>query len=557
MTFKTEQYAADAKATTVLLDSVAAAKGDGATASEAASRVMATGSVPKSLDALLGRVDEKSHGMLLDSINSGMQSFEFQHGFKPDNGMIGAAVQQALAATADPLGLMRGGAAALDSAFSGHHDQLSLQANRAIVAVMSLFAEAMPFANYLPTDIGSNESKLIIVNHQAGSDFNAYTKNASLNGVSAGAPYMDSERLISLTTNGGAGPFAGTVAAQVDPTNYRLPLAVSGSNVAVKLLRGRSVVYVNGIEVAIENRTTSGSGNNAVSGSVVISGTTYAIAGTVNSDTGAYSITSSPGLPANTVATLSTFVDYEAMPELAPSIRISADTYSLYANPSRGNFQLSVDAESQFRNEAQIDGQSQALMALRNQYANERHYMSLGKLKDVSLNATMNWDFNFAAQIAQKTTAQMVSELSYQLELLSQTVANKSQGTGITHLYVTGLMAARFTALPNEYFVPSGITNRPGVFRLGRFLGKYEVYYTPTGITEGSTTSEILCIGRATDPARNPIVCGDAVPPIFIPLAVDKTLLNGSGFYTRNFTRINPHAPSAMSVGRLTVTNTK
>lgn len=556
MTLKAEQFAADAKATTVLLDSVAAEKSGGASATEAVAHALAKGSVPKSMDALLGRIDEKSHGPLLDSINAGMGEFEVQHGFKPDQSMLAAAVQQALITTYDPLSLTRGGTM-LDSASSGHHDQLSLQANRAIVAVMSLFAEAMPFCNYLPTDIGSNESKLIIVNHQAGSDFNAYTKNASLNGVNSGAPYMDSERVITLTANGGTGPFAGTVAAQVDPTNYRLPLAVSGSNVAVKLLRGRSVVYVSGVEVAIENRTTSGTGNNSVSGSVVISGATYTLSGTVNSDTGAYSIASAPALPANTGATLSVFVDYEAMPELAPSIKISADTYSLYANPSRGNFQLSVDAESQFRNEAQIDGQSQALMALRNQYANERHYMSLGKLKDAAVNNSANFDFNFAAQIAQKTTAQMVSELGYVLQQLSQNIAIASQGTGITHLYVTGLMAARISSLPSEYFQSSGIANRPGIYRLGRLLGQYEVYYTPTGITEGATTTEILCIGRATDPARNPIVCGDAVPPIFIPLAVDKALLNGSGFYTRNFTRINPHAPSAKTVGKITVTNTK
>ncbi len=554
MTLKAEQFAQDAKATNVLLDSVAAAKREGASSAEAASAVLGGMPVPKSMDALLGRLDEKSHGPVLDSILAGMDSYKHAHGVAPDSGLISVAVQQALLSTYDSASLVRG---ALDSAYSNHHDQLSLQANRAIVSVMSLFSEAMPFANYLPTDIGSNEAKLIIVNHLAGSSFNAYQANSSLNGLSGGAPYMDSERIIGLTTNGGTGPFAGTVAAQVDPANPRLPLAVSGSNVAVKLLRGRSIVYIAGIECAMENRTTGGSGNNAVSGSVTIGATTYAITGTVNSDTGAYSIASAPALPANTVATLSVFVDYEAMPELAPSIKISADAYSLYANASRANFQVSIDAETQFRNEAQIDGQSQALMALRNQYAAERHFASLGKLMDVAANNAANMDFAFSSQIAQKTTAQMVSELAYHLDLLSSNVANVSQGNGITHLYVTGLMKSRFACLSRDDFEPSGIPHRPGVYRLGRYKGLYEVYYTPKGLTEGATTTEILCIARSTDPARSPIVCGDAVPPIFLQLAVDKSMLNGSAFYTRNFTRINPHAPSAKSVGKLTLINTK
>jgi hypothetical protein len=343
---------------------------------------------------------------------------------------------------------------------------------------------------------------------------------------------------------------------QLDPTNFRVPLAVSGVNPAVKLLRGRSTVYVNGVEVAIENRTTSGSGANPVSGSVTIGVTSYAITGTVDSGTGAYTISASPALPVNTIVTLSVFIDYEAQPALAPIIGLSADVYSLFANPTRGRFQASIDAETQMRNEAQIDAASQALLGLRNQYACERHYAALRKMKDAAVNNTLNFDFNFAAQIAQKTTAQMVSELAYALERTSQNVAIASQGTGITHIYVTGLMAARFAALPTDYFRPSGIMNRPGIFRLGTFLGKYEIMYTPKVLVEGATTTQLLCVGRATDPARNPYVMGDAVPPIFVPLAVDYSLRNGSAFYTRNFSRVNPHAPSAKSCALVTLTNT-
>lgn len=556
MTTKVDNYSADGVQTVALLDSVGTYKADGIRTSELAAKVIGGGeALPPSVTALLERVPEKSHGVLLDSMHDAMGFYEKQHGFKPDASLVATALQQAFNSTFEAGSLASG--KLLDDATNVHHDQLSLQANRAIVSVMSLFSEAIPFANYLPTDIGSNEAKLIIVNHQAGSDFGGYSVGNSLNGVNGGLPYIDSERLVELTTAGGAGPFAGVVTNQVDPTNTRLPLAVSASNPAVKLLRGRSLVYVNGVEGAIESPQINTTGNNPIMGSVTIGAVAYAVSGTIDASTGAYSVSFAPALPANTIANLAVYVDYEAQPLLAPELRIQAETYTLRANASRAIMQVTPDAETQFRNEAQIDAQSQMLMVMRNQYAAERHYSAIGKMRDASANSVYNFDFNYSGQISQKTTAQMVSELAYILSLASQEVSMKTQGNGITHLYVTGLMAARFIALPNDVFTPSGIYERPGVFRLGTFLGKYEVYYTPKGLTEANTTTEILCVSRATDPARNPLIMGDAVPPIFIPLSVGKDFKNGQGFYTRNFTRVNPHAPSAKGAAIIRVINTR
>jgi hypothetical protein len=83
----------------------------------------------------------------------------------------------------------------------------------------------------------------------------------------------------------------------------------------------------------------------------------------------------------------------------------------------------------------------------------------------------------------------------------------------------------------------------------------FEVYYTPHTVNETLTGSQILCVGRATDAARNPIVMGDAVPPTMMPLAVGADLRTGSGFYARTFTELNPHAPSAMGAAIIDITN--
>ena len=112
-------------------------------------------------------------------------------------------------------------------------------------------------------------------------------------------------------------------------------------------------------------------------------------------------------------------------------------------------------------------------------------------------------------------------------------------------------------ALPREVFEPSGVAERPGIFRIGRLFGRFEVYYTPKGITESDTASQVLCVGRATDVTRNPFILGDAVPPTVIPLSVGADLKQGAGFYARNFTAVNPHGPSSLGCALINITNLK
>jgi len=126
---------------------------------------------------------------------------------------------------------------------------------------------------------------------------------------------------------------------------------------------------------------------------------------------------------------------------------------------------------------------------------------------------------------------------------------------GITHLYVGKNLASQLMALPREVFEPSGVAERPCIFRIGRLFGRYEVYYSPKVVTETANAGQVLCIGRATDVTRNPFILGDAVPPTVIPLAVGQDLRQGAGFYARNFTAVNPHGPSSLGCALINVTN--
>lgn len=525
---------------------------------DVARAVVADGSVkmPGSVDALLARYPEAAHGAILDSVLQGVDRYQAEHGFAPDAAFIETALHNAVK-TVTPLADLQLGVR-LDSASNSHHDQLSLQPATAIVSIMAQFAEAIPFAQYLPADVKNNEARLAIMTNQANSDFGDYLAGASLDGIAGGGAYLDSERVCVLSVNGGGGT-ALTYTVTQKASDAVGGIAPAAGNVALPLLRGRTVILVNGLPAAREAEVTAGSGNNTIAGQAVVNGSSYAISGTVNSDTGAISITSSPALPAGTVVEALAYVDFERAPQHAPKIGTEVQIYKLFARASRGIVQVSVDALTQMQQELSLDPRGQALLSLRAQFAQERHYRALKKMLRIGAGNAATWDYDWAGQKAEKSRDQVWLNLAPVLAALSQQMANDTVDHGITTLYMTGELAAQVKGLPSTIWEGSGITDRPGVYRLGRLFGRYDVYYTPKLLTEagGGASSQILCVGRATNTARNPIVLGDAVPPLMLPLAMGTDLVQGDGFYTRGFTEINPHTPSAKGAALISVTNIK
>lgn len=498
--------------------------------------------VPDSIQALAEKYPSQFHPMILDAVRQGMGEYEAQHGFKPDATFVETALDVAVKCVT-PLAELNL-PIRMDAATNAHHDQLSLQPAMAITSIIAMFAEAIPFAAYLPADVKSNEARLAIMDNKADSSFGDYAKGDSLNGIAGGGGYLDCERVCLLTANGGAGPFAFQVKARTNDTGVNVPL-----------LRGRTVLLCNGLPVGSELRTTNGAGNNAVAGSVTLGGTTYTLGGTVNSDTGAMSITTSGALPAGTILEALVYIDFEKAPELAPFVTTEATVYQLFARASRGLVKVSIDASTQMQQELALDPRGQSLLALRSQRAQERHYRAMSKMLRIAAGKAVQWDYDYATQIAQKDRSQLWQNLMPILAVESQKMAERTVDHGITTLYFTGRLAAELRGLPSDIFQSSGITDRPGVYRLGRLFGLYDCYYTPKLLVEGATTSQILAVGRATNVARNPIVLGDAVPGLFLPLAMNSDMNTNDGYYERSFTEINPHTPSADAAVLINVIN--
>lgn len=285
-----------------------------------------------------------------------------------------------------------------------------------------------------------------------------------------------------------------------------------------------------------------------------LSGTPYQIGGTINTDTGMIALTSTPALPDNIPVIVEGFVDYERQPDLIPSIQVKADTFDIYASPKQGKTHVTIGSRTQLVNELGVDPVSESIAAIQLQQANERHYDVLTKARRLGLNNTATFPMDWSNQGLQKTRAQVWQDFSSQIGSVSQQMALDTMSYGVSHLYVGSRVANQLLFMPRELFEPSGIRTRPGIYRLGRLFGTYEVYYTPKRLAESGSTSEILCVGQAYDVARNPFVLGDAVPVTIQPTNLNADLSQGVGFYARNFTEVNPHSPSASGCALITVT---
>jgi hypothetical protein len=487
--------------------------------------------LPAGLKALFDKLggDKKHEKRILDGISIGMENFEQAHGFTPTADVVEAALQQANVAfdAIGPNGRLLDGIT--NTASSVHSDPMSLQPNRAVVAILSMLSEAIPFAGYLPVDIGSNQSKLAVLSHIAGSTYGDYTNGQIMDGTFSGLRFASSARMVRLDVTGTA-PFT----SKFTTTNLPLdPGFCDPAGAGINVLRGRTVVYING-KVAARD-TASGSGaSSPISGSVRVNGIDYAVAGTVNVDTGAISITGITGgslTGLNVVA--EAFVDYERMPALIPLLQVRADTYDIFANPWRAMTDMSIDTAGQLRNELSLDGLSESIMAIRAQMSAERHYIALEKAARLGVNLPFTINFEWDTRSQQMNRAAIFQDVQAQLTLVDQAMANATMDHGVTHFYVGSWLMGIFNSLPDTMFVSSGVTARPGIYRVGRLFNKYEIYYAPRVATQSADlkTAKMIGIGRSTQVSRNPILLGDAIAPTFLDLSMQSNLKTQRAVY--------------------------
>jgi hypothetical protein len=502
--------------------------------------------LPEKLGTLFEELDADGKASVGKAIFDGIGLHEAEHGAAPPADLVEQAIHAAYSTSRDARKRF-----VLDSATNLASDKQSLQPNRAIVAIYAVLAEACPFAHYLPADIGSNEARLAILSHTAGSEYGRYKQGDILNGINGGDAYIYSARIHKAAIDG-AGVCTGKLTAQQDTD-----IACKADGAAVKLVRGSARVYIGGQIVARETEANTGA-NSTISGSwTSAAGVAYNIGGYIQPDSGGFQLTTTPAIPNAVEVLVESFIDYERVPDLIPSVDTAVEIYKLFAREWRVKTKTGIGSRTQMSNELGLDPYSESVMAIQQQFTQERHYRALAMARRLAASNQRTYDFNWPIFGQQKTRWQIWLDATAHIGAISLQMAIDTMNHGVTHLYVGKNLKAQFEALPSDIFAPSGIAERPGIYRLGRLFNKYDVYYTPKHVVEAAdgTAAEILCAGRATDVTRNPVVFGDAVAPIVQPLPYTDDLKTGAAFYARNFTEINPHKPSSLGFGLIEVTN--
>lgn len=500
--------------------------------------------LPARMVKLLDKIEAKHQPAAVCSMLDGIKRFEYEHGFTPTADMIDAAISQGLSLADGSAQILPGGMTLDSVSNSLQSSPLSHQPNRINVALTLGIAEAIPFGAYLSADISSNESLLAIINSAAGTDFGAYKDGDIMDGISSGKSYINPERIqvVSLSADRTTATFA-------------FKTESSGNGQAIPVVPTRTRVIIGGFTVASEIEMNAKSASRQIAGAANINGADHAISGSVKFAEGTGTLTFNPALPENTVVSVSGFVDYEAKPSLIPAIKTEATSWSLYCTEQRVMMQVTPGARSQGQNELGTDFLTVAVNAARRQMANERLFTALGKVRAVAENTSKTFNFDAANQLLQKSRAQRWRDFASFYGEVSQLVAITTMEYGLSMLFVGTKGAANFRTMGSDDFQPSGVEERAGVYRVGRYKGKTDVYYTPYHVQESDTWIEMLAIGRAQQVARNPIVFADALAPTMIPLAVQSDLKAGAALYTRNLTEVNPHTPSAMGCALLRIEN--
>ena len=497
--------------------------------------------VPETLQAVLDSASDKEADGILRAVLDGANAYQAAHGQEIPADVIEQAFHSAYSTTPEAQ------KAALDSVGNSLQSAQSYQSNRAIVAILTTTTEAIPFVHYLPADIKSNQAKLAILEHVTGSAAGSYAEGGLLDGAHSGDRFISSAR-DHVLTHGVAGALSGKITAI-----QKTPDTCDPAGTVAKLVRGATIIYVNGLKAAQE--VSSKSVNSPIAGSVVIADVTHAISGSVNTDTGEITLAVAPALPTTVEVLAEAFIDYERQEDLTPTIITGVETFDLFANSWRALTHQSIDSRTQMSNELGLDSYSEGVIAIQAQFANERHYDVLRKARRVAVCNRETFNFNWTGAGDFKVRSDIWRDFSSVLGAVSQKMALLTMNHGVTHLYVGEKVAAQMQGLPSDIWQASGITARPGIYRVGRLFGKYDVYYTPRGVNEEAEGAEILCVGQASDVTRNAFILGDAVAPTVIPLATNSDLKAGAGYYARNFTAVNPHKHSAQGAALITVTN--
>ena len=496
---------------------------------------------PESIRELGSLVQHNHIGM---AITQGVACYKKAHGVEPSGAVLDSAIRMALNSVSNAhANSATGGLAVFDNATS-MQSNAPMVANRAAIVLHNAISLAIPNAGYVPMQDGL-AGKIIIVGHAAGNSVGDYVKNDSLDGLAAGKNFMSAERIVLAETT--------------DQTSYTATIKHAKDDVSGSpLLPSHTEVLINGIpynastinaDVRMQMVRLAGS-------ALLEDGNEYGFSGSLTVETGEATLTFTPALPQGATVHVVGMLNYEhdKLKEKRPRFLATAQALDYRAGFMSGLYQISQEANVQFKTETRLDPASEAMFAMQQQALTERHFNFLKGMYRVAQSYKHIANLNSAVRLNARDMSDLWSDVLFKLNEADMQMVARTGAFGIATLYVGAKGAAHIQSLARELFEPSGGTAVAGIFRLGRLFGKFDVYYAPNLLNETANSIEMLAVGRSEQTGMNPYIVGDVLPPVFKNLGVTSSLLEGAAYFSAGAARVNPYHKAAKGAALISVT---
>lgn len=486
--------------------------------------------------------------LLAAAMDSAAKQFAKEHGRPMGGAVFDSAIRNALNSISKAH-LQKAGVpvdATMDNVSSTASGG-ALIANRAVVAFYESAVDIIPFAGLIPMSDGM-KGQILVVQHEAASKAGAYQPNQSLDGILGGRPFMSAVR---------------SVKAEGNLTTHTAKITYAdGDSEGSPVLSSGLEVYVNGFPAGgVPTDTPRGEAQAQISGSVVLPNGSggeqrHTVSGSLTAATGDVSLTFNPALPSGATVFVNGILDYEheKMKDKRPMVQTSVRSYVFRAEFASGISRLTPEARTQLAVEARLDAEAEGMQVLRQQHAAEKHRFALQSMYRVAENFKQTVNMNAPTRQDERDRVSMWKDVFFALTQADVEMLERTNAFGIGVLYVGAKGRAELSALPEEIFQRSGIPTRPGIYRLGRLFGQFEVYYAPQLLKETANSIEMLAIGRSDQVGLNPYVTGDVVGATFMRLGVDANLREGAGYFYAGAARVNPHQKAACGAALIAVT---
>ena len=444
---------------------------------------------------------------------------------------------------------------------AGVYDEVSnvsggaMRVQQIAVAIMRAFSEQIPFAGVSAVGRGTNglEGRIILVEHMAQSDVGGYKQGDSLDGLDSGKPFMQSKRYVD--------------AAPVDAEGlkYSATIKLSDNDTNGCAIRSDTVqLYVNGILAAGANPGSRRGEAVAISSRFKLiddSGTDYRINVDCNDPTkGELVVTFDKKLPQGSRVRFSADIDFEhqTLKEKRPTLISEADVASFRIHYASGYYKFSQEAKHQWQSDVNLDLATQATIALRDQYYNERHHRAIECMYEIGQSYQSSFSLDWQNRLNERSISSVVDDIFFSLSKVNSDMVSRTQLSSLGVIYVGRDAVPFFEAMDNYIFVPSGVKKKAGIYRVGKWCGLYDVYCTPSPCLNKKTFSnafQMLCIGRSDQIAGNPYITGDAVAPIITPFSITHAGEQGAFYFAAMNDTVNPFPRIASAAAIINVTN--